>query len=121
MAIPIRIGVNFGSLPPVGSIGKTKGISRHNKGVEELPKYNKNSNVYSQVDHMVRTALWEIDILESLQFYDIKISMKAFDIETTVEAYKSISKLIPYPIHMGKTESVTKDSGSILSAKGIGM
>ena len=39
-AIPIRIGVNFGSLPPVGSIGKTKGISRHNKGVEDLPRYN---------------------------------------------------------------------------------
>jgi len=120
-SIPIRIGVNFGSLPPVGSIGKTKGISRHNKGVEELPKFDKKNNIYSQVDHMVRTALWEIDILESLKFYDIKISMKAFDIETTVEAYKAIAKLIPYPIHLGITESGTKDSGSIRSAVGIGM
>ena len=120
--IPIRIGVNFGSLPPVGSIGKTKGISRHKMGVEELPK-NSNGSVtnYSQVEHMIRTALWEIDILESLQFYDIKISMKAFDIETTVEAYKGISKLVPYPLHLGVTESGTKDSGSIRSAIGIGM
>lgn len=120
--IPIRIGVNFGSLPPVGSIGKTKGISRHKMGVEELPK-NSNDSVtnYSQVEHMIRTALWEIDILESLQFYDIKISMKAFDIETTVEAYKGISKLVPYPLHLGVTESGTKDAGSIRSAIGIGM
>jgi (E)-4-hydroxy-3-methylbut-2-enyl-diphosphate synthase len=120
--IPIRIGVNFGSLPPVGSIGKTKGISRHKMGVEELPK-NSNGSVtnYSQVEHMIRTALWEIDILESLQFYDIKISMKAFDIETTVEAYKGISNLVPYPLHLGVTESGTKDSGSIRSAIGIGM
>ena len=71
--IPIRIGVNFGSLPPVGSIGKTKGISRHKMGVEELPKIaNINSNQYSQVEHMIRTALWEINILESLNFYNIK-------------------------------------------------
>ena len=120
--IPIRIGVNFGSLPPVGSIGKTKGISRHKMGVEELPK-NSNDSVtnYSQVEHMIRTALWEIDILESLQFYDIKISMKAFDIETTVEAYKGISNLVPYPLHLGVTESGTKDAGSIRSAIGIGM
>ena len=120
-SIPIRIGVNFGSLPPVGSIGKTKGISRHNKGVEKLPKFDKKTNIYSQVDHMVRTALWEIDILESLKFYDIKISMKAFDIETTVEAYKSISKLIPYPVHLGITESGTKDAGSIRSAVGVSL
>ena len=120
--IPIRIGVNFGSLPPVGSIGKTKGISRHKMGVEELPKIaNINSKQYSQVEHMIRTALWEINILESLKFYNIKISMKAFDIETTVEAYKGISKIVPYPIHLGITESGTKDSGSIRSAVGIGM
>ena len=120
--IPIRIGVNFGSLPPVGSIGKTKGISRHKMGVEELPKNSTGSVTnYSQVEHMIRTALWEIDILESLQFYDIKISMKAFDIETTVEAYKGISKLVPYPLHLGVTESGTKDAGSIRSAIGIGM
>ena len=120
--IPIRIGVNFGSLPPVGSIGKTKGISRHKMGVEQLPKItDPNSGEYSQVEHMIRTALWEINILESLNFYNIKISMKAFDIETTVEAYRGISKLIPYPLHLGITESGTKDSGSIRSSIGIGM
>ena len=47
--------------------------------------------------------------------------MKAFDIETTVEAYRGISKLVPYPLHLAITESGTKDSGSIRSSIGIGM
>ena len=57
--IPIRIGVNFGSLPPVGGIGKTKGMSRHKDGVNLLPKFAEASNKeYSVVDHMVNTGLW---------------------------------------------------------------
>ena len=66
--VPIRIGVNFGSLPPVGGIGKTKGLSRHKDGVEKLQKGSPDQVEYSVVDHMVETGLWEISILEDLNF-----------------------------------------------------
>ena len=78
LKVPIRIGVNFGSLPPVGGIGKTRGTSRHKDGVNLLPVVAENQNSYSLVDHMVDTGLWEIGILESLDFDLIKISLKAF-------------------------------------------
>ena len=120
--VPIRIGVNFGSLPPVGRIGKTGGMSRHTDGVNELPKAGEVSDsTYSVVDHMVDTGLWEIGILEDLDFDLIKISLKAFDIDTTVEAYKRMAKLVPYPLHLGITEAGTAKSGSIRSAIGLGM
>jgi len=119
--VPIRIGVNFGSLPPVGGIGKTRGKSRHTDGVNLLPKGNSDgSGEFSTVDHMVETGLWEIGILEDLDFDLIKISLKAFDIETTVESYRRMAELIPYPLHLGITESGTTKSGSIRSAIGIG-
>lgn len=120
--VPIRIGVNFGSLPPVGRIGKTGGMSRHTDGVNELPKAGEVSDsTYSVVDHMVDTGLWEIGILEDLDFDLIKISLKAFDIDTTVEAYKRMAKLVPYPLHLGITEAGIATSGSIRSAIGLGM
>ena len=120
--IPIRIGVNFGSLPPVGSIGKTRSFHRLADGVNLLPKAGEAvDGAYSVVDHMVDTALWEIGILEALDFDLIKISMKAFDIGTTVEAYRRLAKLVPYPLHLGITESGTTRSGSIRSAIGIGL
>ncbi len=120
--VPIRIGVNFGSLPPVGRIGMTGGMSRHTDGVNALPKAGEASdNGYTVVDHMVDTGLWEIGILEDLDFDLIKISLKAFDIDTTVEAYKRMAKLVPYPLHLGITEAGTATSGSIRSAIGLGM
>ncbi len=120
--IPIRIGVNFGSLPPVGKIGLTGGISRHTDGVNELPKAREaDAGQFSIVDHMVETGLWEIGILEDLDFDLIKISLKAFDIDTTVEAYKRISKLVPYPLHLGITEAGTAKGGSIRSSIGLGI
>ena len=115
--IPIRIGVNFGSLPPVGGIGVSKGTSRHNDGVNLLSK-GLIENEYSVVDHMVQTGLWEIGILEDLDFDLIKISLKAFDIDTTVESYRKMAKLVPYPLHLGITESGTAKSGSIRSSVG---
>ena len=118
--VPIRIGVNFGSLPPVGGIGKTRGLSRHRDGVNELAKGGSEDGEYSVVDHMVATGLWEIGILEDLDFDLIKISLKAFDIETTVEAYRRMAKLVPYPLHLGITEAGTAKSGSIRSAIGLG-
>ncbi len=118
--IPIRIGVNFGSLPPVGGIGVSKGTSRHNDGVNLLSK-GLIENEYSVVDHMVQTGLWEIGILEDLDFDLIKISLKAFDIDTTVESYRKMAKLVPYPLHLGITESGTAKSGSIRSSVGLGI
>ncbi len=122
--VPIRIGVNFGSLPPVGAIGKTRGLHRHVDGVNILEKGSEASGsgeTISVVDHMVATALWEIGILEDLDFDLIKISMKAFDIDTTVEAYRKLAKLVPYPLHLGITEAGTARSGSIRSAIGLGV
>ena len=120
--VPIRIGVNFGSLPPVGGIGLTRGLSRHTDGVNMLPKVGEASEgEYTVVDHMVQTGLWEIGILEDLDFDLIKISLKAFDIDTTVEAYKRLGKMVPYPFHLGITEAGTARSGSIRSAIGLGM
>ncbi len=120
--IPIRIGVNFGSLPPVGGIGKTGGFSRHYDMVNRLPKAGEaRPGEYSVVDHMVATALWEIGLLEDLDFDMIKISLKAFDVPTTVEAYRRLSTMVPYPFHLGITESGTAKSGSIRSAIGLGI
>ena len=120
--VPIRIGVNFGSLPPVGGIGVTRGLSRHKDGVNMLPKAGEASQgEYTVVDHMVETGLWEIGILEDMDFDLIKISLKAFDIDTTVEAYKRLARLVPYPFHLGITEAGTAKSGSIRSAIGLGM
>ena len=120
--VPIRIGVNFGSLPPVGGIGVTRGLSRHRDGVNMLPKAGEAAEgEYTVVDHMVKTGLWEIGILEDLDFDLIKISLKAFDIDTTVEAYKRLAKMVPYPFHLGITEAGTAKSGSIRSAIGLGM
>ncbi|MCY3638163.1 MAG: flavodoxin-dependent (E)-4-hydroxy-3-methylbut-2-enyl-diphosphate synthase [Chloroflexota bacterium] len=120
--VPIRIGVNFGSLPPVGGIGVTRGLSRHKDGVNMLPKAGEASEgEYTVVDHMVETGLWEIGILEDLDFDLIKISLKAFDIDTTVEAYQRLARLVPYPFHLGITEAGTAKSGSIRSAIGLGM
>lgn len=124
--IPIRIGVNFGSLPPVGKIGATRGERRVVDGVNELPTIAEaeargQNGTYTVVDHMVATALWEIGILEELDFDDIKISLKAFDVQTTVEAYRRLAKLVPYPFHLGITESGTVRNGSIRSAIGLGV
>ena len=120
--VPIRIGVNFGSLPPVGGIGVTRGLSRHRDGVNMLPKAGEaEEGEYTVVDHMVQTGLWEIGILEDLDFDLIKISLKAFDIDTTVEAYKRLARMVPYPFHLGITEAGTAKSGSIRSAIGLGM
>jgi (E)-4-hydroxy-3-methylbut-2-enyl-diphosphate synthase len=119
--VPIRIGVNFGSLPPVGGIGQTRGFSRLFDMVNQLPKAGQaQEGEYSVVDHMVATALWEISLLEDLDFDLIKISLKAFDVPTTVEAYERLAKMVPYPLHLGITEAGTVQSGSIRSAVGLG-
>ena len=95
--VPIRIGVNSGSLPR--AIKKKASV----------------------VERMVDAALDEIRLLESLNFELIKVSLKAFDVPTTVEAYEAIAKKIPYPLHLGITEAGLPWSGAIRSAVGLGI
>ncbi|HEX5479072.1 MAG TPA: flavodoxin-dependent (E)-4-hydroxy-3-methylbut-2-enyl-diphosphate synthase [Dehalococcoidia bacterium] len=100
--MPIRIGVNAGSLPPIRALAEG-----------ELPP--------SLPDRMVEAAQWEIRHLNDVGFDDIKISMKAFDVPTMVEAYRRIAPLVPYPLHLGVTEAGTPRAGSVRSAIGIGI
>jgi len=100
--IPIRIGVNEGSLPPIPPLADG-----------ELPP--------PKPRRMVDAALWEIGILEEMGFEDIKISLKAFDVPTMVTAYREIARRVPYPLHLGVTEAGTPGAGSVRSAVGIGL
>ncbi len=95
--VSIRIGINAGSLPPA-------------------------SKPYSSIsEHMVDTALEQIRLLESLDFDLIKVSLKAFDVSTTIEAYRAIASRIPYPLHLGITEAGLPKAGIARSAVGIGI
>jgi len=94
--VPIRIGVNAGSLPK---------------------PTNPQLTIAQQ---MVAAALGQIHLLESLDFDLIKVSLKAFDVPTTIEAYQDIAQKIPYPLHIGITESGTPRTGIIRSTVGIG-
>jgi (E)-4-hydroxy-3-methylbut-2-enyl-diphosphate synthase len=90
--------------------------------VNKLPKEGEvKQGEYSVVDHMVATALWEISLLEEQDFDNIKISMKAFDVPTTVEAYRRLAGMVPYPLHLGITEAGTAQAGSIRTAVGLGI
>jgi len=95
--VPIRIGVNFGSLPT------------DLDPAIPLPR------------RMAQAALRHIYILEELDFKLIKVSLKAFDVPTTVQAYRELAPLVPYPFHIGITEAGTPRQGMIRSAVGIGI
>lgn len=100
--IPIRVGVNEGSLPPLSALADG-----------ELPP--------PKAQRMVEAAMWEIGILEEMGFEDIKVSLKAFDVPTMVTAYREIARRMPYPLHVGVTEAGTAGPGSVRSAVGIGI
>lgn len=106
--IPIRVGANFGSLPP---------MSR--EFVDEMAEANA-SQIELVAEHMVRTALGHVKILEDLDFGDIKISLKAFEVPVMLEAYSRMAKLNDYPLHLGVTEAGTPKAGSVRSAVGLG-
>jgi len=106
--VPIRIGVNAGSLP-----------ARQSHRVTARGPRTDNSRL-SIAERMVGVALEQVRLLESLDFDLIKVSLKAFDVPTTIEAYRSIAEKIPYPLHIGITESGTPRTGVIRSAVGIG-
>jgi len=93
--VPIRVGANAGSLPK--------------------PKNPK----LSISEQMVEAALAQVKLLEELDFDLIKVSVKAFDVPTTIEAYQSIAQKIPYPLHIGVTESGPPRTGIIRSTVGI--
>jgi (E)-4-hydroxy-3-methylbut-2-enyl-diphosphate synthase len=94
--IPIRIGINAGSLPKPADPSMS------------IPR------------QMVAAAMEQVKLLESLDFDLIKVSLKAFDVPTTIEAYRDIADRIPYPLHVGITEAGTPRTGIIRSAVGIG-
>ncbi len=95
--IPIRIGINAGSLE---------------KEFENEP--------ISLAEKMVKSAMKHIKILEDLNFDMIKVSLKSSDVITTIDAYKLIAQQIDYPLHLGITEAGTLKAGLIKSAAGIG-
>lgn len=97
--VPIRIGVNAGSLEK-----------------ELLERYG---GVTAAA--MVESALRHVSILEELKFEDIKISLKASDVPLMVEAYRIMANKVDYPLHVGVTEAGTLRSGTVKSAVGIGI
>lgn len=107
--IPIRIGVNFGSLPPMTR-----------EFVDEMASQGATQTELI-AEHMVRTALHHVRILEDLDFADIVISLKAFEVPVMREAYRRMAKLNDYPLHLGVTEAGTPKAGAIRSAIGIGV
>ena len=96
--IPIRIGVNGGSLEK-----------------EILEKYGEPTP-----EGMVESAMKHVKILENLDFHDIVISLKSSNTMLTIKAYELASKTFPYPLHVGVTEAGTALGGTIKSSLGIG-
>ncbi len=97
--VPIRIGVNGGSLD------------------KEI--YQKFGGITPEA--LVESALRHVEILDTLNFSDIVISLKASDIRLTVESYRLLSKTVPHPLHLGITEAGTQFTGTVKSAIGIGI
>lgn len=97
--IPIRIGVNAGS----------------------LEKHILEEDGYPTAEGMVKSALYHINILENLGFYDIIVSLKASDMLMTIKAYELASTKFNYPLHLGITEAGTKFGGTIKSSAGLGI
>ena len=95
--IPIRIGINAGSLE------------------KEFEAEN-----ITLAEKMVKSALKHIKILENLDFDLIKVSLKSSDVLTTIEAYKLIAEKVDYPLHLGVTEAGTLKSGLVKSSVGLG-
>jgi (E)-4-hydroxy-3-methylbut-2-enyl-diphosphate synthase len=104
--IPIRVGANS------GSIAREFQLKDHN--ISETDKRIKLAN------SLVQSALKQCKILEQFGFKDIKVSLKASDVLTSVKAYESFAKLNDYPLHLGITEAGTFISSAIKSSVGIG-
>ena len=97
--IPLRVGVNAGSLE------------------KDLQKKYREPNA----DALVESALRHVEILDKLSFENYKMSLKASNIEMTVEAYRKISEIINQPLHLGITEAGSFRAGTVKSSIGVGM
>ncbi len=97
--IPVRIGVNAGSLS------------------QKLLKKYKHPTPHA----LVHSAAEHIDILESLRFKEIKVSLKASNVPTTVDAYRLFSKQFSYPVHIGISEAGPLQTGTVKSSVGLGL
>ena len=97
--IPLRVGVNAGSLE------------------KDLQKKYREPNA----DALVESALRHVEILDKLNFENYKMSLKASNIEMTVEAYRKISEIINQPLHLGITEAGSFRAGTVKSSIGVGM
>ena len=95
--IPIRIGVNSGSL---------------DKSIHDY-------STHYTANALVESAKKHVKILENLDFHDIVISLKGSDVLTTIKAYEIASETFPYPLHLGITEAGTKEIGIIRSVSGL--
>ena len=95
--IPIRIGVNSGSL---------------DKTIHDY-------STHYTANALVESAKKHVKILENLDFHDIVISLKGSDVLTTIKAYEIASETFPYPLHLGITEAGTKEIGIIRSVSGL--
>jgi (E)-4-hydroxy-3-methylbut-2-enyl-diphosphate synthase len=96
--IPMRIGANSGSLP---------------KHLIELAQRD-------TAEALVEEALEQVRLLESLDFYDFKISVKSSSVPTMIRAYRMLAARVPYPLHLGVTEAGPPSTGAIKSAVGVG-
>jgi len=96
--IPMRIGANSGSLP---------------KHLVELAQKD-------TAEALVEEALEQVRLLESMDYYDFKISVKSSSVPTMIRAYRMLSERVPYPLHLGVTEAGPVSTGSIKSAIGVG-
>lgn len=101
--VPVRIGVNAGSLK---------------KDIKYELKIKSSNDISNK---MVASLMEHIEFFEKNNFENIVISLKAADVPATVEAYRLISKLRNYPLHIGITEAGTEKSGVIKSAVGLGI
>jgi (E)-4-hydroxy-3-methylbut-2-enyl-diphosphate synthase len=98
LGTPLRIGVNSGSLP------------RHLHALERQ----------NPVEALVTAAVEFVELMERLEFYDFKVSIKSTSVPNTIASNRLLSQRIPYPLHLGITEAGTKWSGSLKSAVGLG-
>ncbi len=97
--VPIRVGVNAGSLE------------------KDLQKKYGEPNA----DALVESALRHVEILDKFNFDNYKMSLKASNIEMTVDAYRKISNIISQPLHLGITEAGSYRAGTVKSSIGVGM
>jgi (E)-4-hydroxy-3-methylbut-2-enyl-diphosphate synthase len=96
--VPMRIGVNSGSLP------------KHLHGLERD----------NPVEALVAAAVEFVELMESLEFTEFKVSIKSTNVPNTIAANRLLAEKIPYPLHLGITEAGTRWSGSLKSAVGLG-